>query len=219
MEMGKSVKMARRKGKRPHMHLVELAASRPFGYLTKEEVERLFRAIPPMDGRDRLLFEVIYRHGLRRREAALLRWEHVSEGRVWITRLKRGRSGAYPIHPRTQRLLWTHQHERTEDENPYLFTSRQSGMGPLSPSTIYGLFRRYADLAGIPHERQHPHVLRHSIATHLLESGWDLADVQDWLGQVNIASTQVYAKVTNKRREAKYAESLLSDAIAANNAS
>ena len=52
----------------------------------------------------------------------------------------------------------------------------------------------------------------------LLDAGWDIADVQVWIGHADIKSTQVYAKVTNKRRETRYAESLSSDAIAANDA-
>ncbi len=199
------------------MDIVSLAARRQIIYLSKEEVERFFAAIPRENARDRLLFEAIYRYGLRRREAALIRREHISE-RIWITRLKGGVSGEYPIHPTTRRLLWPYLSDRHRATSPYLFFTRQSGAKPLSASTIYGLFRRYAEAAKLPRERQHPHVLRHSIATHLLDAGWDIADVQDWIGHADIKSTQVYAKVTNKRRETRYAESLSSDAIAANDA-
>ena len=216
--MGKSVKIAFHAGKTDGMDIVRLAARRQIIYLSKDEVERFFAAIPRENTRDQLLFEMIYRYGLRRREAALIRREHISE-RVWITRLKGGVSGEYPIHPTTRRLLWPYLSERANgQERPYLFFTRQSGARPLSPSTIYGSFRRYADIAKIPPERQHPHVLRHSIATHLLDAGWDIADVQDWIGHADIKSTQVYAKVTNRRRETRYVESLSSDAIAANDA-
>jgi integrase/recombinase XerD len=214
MKMGKSVKLQARSEKR--MDLVTLAARRQLSFLSKTQVEAFFAAIPRDAPRDHLLFEMIYRHGLRRLEAALIRREWIRE-RIWIHRVKNGASGEYPIHPRTRRLLWAWLRERDDDENPYLFTSRQSGLRPLSPTTIYGRFRKYADAAEIPPELQHPHVLRHSIATHLLEAGWDIADVQDWLGHTEISSTQVYAKITNKRREAMYEESLRSEAIAANN--
>ena len=216
--MGKSVNIAYRAGKSRKMDVVQLAARRQIVHLSKDEVERFFAAIPLDNMRDRLLFEMMYRYGLRRREAALIRREHISE-RIWITRLKGGVSGEYPIHPTTRRLLWPYLGERGDSENPYLFFTRQSGTKPLSPSTIYGSFRRYAGAAEIPRERQHPHVLRHSIATHLLDAGWDIADVQDWIGHADIKSTQVYARVTNKRRETRYVESLSSDAIAANDAS
>jgi len=219
MEMGKSVKMAPHKGKTSEMHLVEAVPTRQLGYLRKSEVETFFAAIPRINARDRLLFDMVYRHGLRRLEAAQIKREHLSDGRIWITRVKGGVPGEYPIHPTTRRLLWTYLAELRGDWHPYLFGSRQSDIWPISPSTIYGLFRKYAAEAGIPADRRHPHILRHSIAVHLMNAGWDAADVQDWLGHRDIASTMVYATVTNKRREAKYEELLLSDEIAANNAS
>jgi integrase/recombinase XerD len=200
------------------MHVVVSPPAHQLAYLTKAEVERLFAAIPTVDGRNRLLFDVMYRYGLRRWEVALIRREHVGE-RIWITRVKGGVSGEYPIHPTTRRLLWEHLEQRGPEVRPYLFATRQSDSRPMSPSTIYQLFRGYAEAAELPPDRRHPHVLRHSIAVHLMNAGWDAADVQDWLGHRDIASTMVYAAVTNKRREAKYEEALLSNEIAANNAS
>lgn len=217
--MGKSIKMAILKGKTSRMNTAEGAASSPLAYLSKAEVERLFDVIPAERARDRLLFDVIYRYGLRRLEASLIRREHLSEGRIWISRVKGGISGEYPIHPTTRRLLWSYLAETSADGHPYLFISRQSDLRPVSSSTTYQLFRAYAEAAGLPADRRHPHVLRHSIAVHLMNAGWDAADVQDWLGHRDIASTMIYAAVTNKRREAKYEEALLSDEIAANNAS
>jgi len=64
-------------------------------YLTKEETEAFFRSIPLEQRRDRLLFDLIYRHGLRRQEAALLRTESVKDGRIWIYRLKGCRLACY----------------------------------------------------------------------------------------------------------------------------
>ncbi|HKO52141.1 MAG TPA: tyrosine-type recombinase/integrase [Polyangiaceae bacterium] len=86
------------------MHVVVGPAAHQPAYLSKAEVERFFAAIPHLDGRNRLLFDVIYRYGLRRKEAVLLRREQVGE-RIWITRIKGGVSGEYPIHPTTRRLL------------------------------------------------------------------------------------------------------------------
>jgi site-specific recombinase XerD len=198
------------------MHVVQPSAARQIAYLTKEEVERFFAAIPSRDGRDRLLFDVMYRYGLRREEAAIIRREHVG-ARIWITRLKGGISGEYPIHPTTRRLMWEYFEQLGDDTHPFLFVTRQSARQPMSTSTIYHLFREFAAAACLPIGRRHPHVLRHSIAVHLMNAGWDVADVQDWLGHRDITSTMVYAAITNKRREAKYEESLLSDEIAANN--
>jgi integrase len=71
--LGKSVKMASRKGKTAQMHLVQAITAGNLPYLTKAEVERFFRVIPRSNSRDRLLFDTIYRHGLRRLEAARIR--------------------------------------------------------------------------------------------------------------------------------------------------
>jgi site-specific recombinase XerD len=177
------------------------SAGKPLTYLSKDEVERFFRAIPRVNVRDRLLFELMYRHGLRRAEAARLRLEDISNDRIWITRLKHGVSCEYPLHPRTQKLLAEYAVKRVADSYPYLLRSRQHGSRPLATTTIYAAFRGYAVTASLPADKQHPHVLRHSIAVHLMNAGVDAADVQDWLGHASIATTMIYAQVTNKRRE------------------
>ena len=156
---------------------------RPVKYLTTAETETFFRAIPEDNARDQLMFDLIYRHGLRRTEAALLRIGNVQGDRIWIGRVKQGVSGEYPLHPSTQKLLTAYVDARRPSEKSYLLMSRQSkGNRPLSPSTIYQRFREYARLAGIQKEYQHVHVLRHSIAVHLMNAGWNAEDVQDWLG-------------------------------------
>ena len=55
--------------------------------------------------------------------------------------------------------------------------------------------------AGIPEEKRHFHVLKHSIATHMLEAGGDLRFVQDWLGHKNIQNTVIYASISNRARD------------------
>ena len=99
------------------MNVPQRVVSGVFAYLGKTEVERFFAAIPAETPRDRLLFDLMYRHGLRRLEVGLLRREHLSDGRIWITRVKGGISGEYPVHPMARRLLWDYLSTR-EDENP-----------------------------------------------------------------------------------------------------
>jgi site-specific recombinase XerD len=63
--------------------------------------------------------------------------------------------------------------------------------------------RKYGPLAKLPPEKQHFHVLRHSIATHLLDAGADVLFVKDWLGHSNIQNTMIYTHLTTATREAK----------------
>ncbi len=183
-------------------------------YLAREEVERFFRRIPEGRTRDLLLFDLIYRHGLRRSESGLLELEDVRDGKIWIARRKHGLSGAYPLHPRSKELLARYLKERPDDGSLYLIRSRRRGDGPLSGGEVNRLFHAYATAADLPADRRHVHVLRHSIGVHLANADWDIADVQDWLGHRDISSTLMYFRITNKRREAKYRSALRSHEIA-----
>src|SRR5215212_8554207 len=100
-QMWKSVRIAGR----DWMANERSPAQKPLPYLTRDEVERFFRAIPQGNLRDRLLFDLIYRHGLRRGEAAQLTRDDLRGGKIWIARLKRGVPGGYPLHPRSKQLL------------------------------------------------------------------------------------------------------------------
>jgi integrase/recombinase XerD len=61
--------------------------------------------------------------------------------------------------------------------------------------------KHYGELADIPASKRHFHVLKHSIATHLLDAGADLRFVQDWVGHASIKNTVIYAQLTNRRRD------------------
>jgi type 1 fimbriae regulatory protein FimB len=209
----KSVRVAGRAEKQRGMAQGQPGDEEAIKYLTRGEVERFFRSIPEGRTRDLLLFDLIYRHGLRRSEAGLLKLEHVQDGKIWIARRKNGFSGAYPLHPRSKELLARYLGERPEGST-YLLRSRRHGDGPLSGGEVNRLFHGYATAADLPADRRHVHVLRHSIGVHLANANWDIADVQDWLGHRHISSTLIYFRITNKRREAKYRSALRSPEIA-----
>lgn len=195
------------------MRLVSAVPSRSIAYLTRAEVERFFAEIPKERIRDLLVFDLIYRYGLRRTELGLIRLAHLSDGRIWITRIKGGISGEYPVHPTTRRRLWAYLHERGS-EGTYLVKTRQSRDLPVSPSSVYGWFRTYAAAADLPEDKRHVHVLRHSIAVHLMNAGSDVADVQDWLGHRDISSTMWYPTVNNKRRVSNFERACNSPEVA-----
>ena len=63
--------------------------------------------------------------------------------------------------------------------------------------------KKYGENAELPQDKRHFHVLKHSIATHMLEAGPDLRFVQDWLGHANIQNTVIYAALSSRSREDK----------------
>jgi site-specific recombinase XerD len=184
-------------------------------YLEKEEVLRFFQAIPVEKHRDRALFDLIYRHGLRRIEVTWLRKEWINNSRIWIKRAKNGISQEYYLHPSSQLLISLYLNERGEDRNPSLFITRESRENKsISKNLVYQLFRRYAEQAKVPADKRFVHILKHSIAVHLLNAGWDIIDVQDWLGHRDIKNTAIYGKISNRRREKQFQKILKSNEIA-----
>jgi site-specific recombinase XerD len=91
-----------------------------------------------------------------------------------------------------------HRRER-QDHAPALFLSQRGT--PISRRQFDTLMKRYGEAAGIPASKLHFHVLKHSIATHLLDAGADLRFVQDWVGHASINNTVIYAQLTSRRRD------------------
>ena len=187
----------------------------PVKWLSREEVEQFFAHIPKENVRDLLLFDLIYRHGLRRGEAALLELADIRGDEIWIARLKDGDGHWHPLHPRSKRLLRAYFLVRRDDRSPYLFRGRRRGSEPLSEGAISYLFQLYATSAGLPPDLRHVHALRHSCGTHLGRyARWDIADVQWWLGHKDIKSTAIYFQGMPERIAEKYRELVRSRALA-----
>jgi type 1 fimbriae regulatory protein FimB len=169
-------------------------------FLTQDELKRLVSTIK--DRRDRAIILMAYRHGLRASEIGLLQRADIDlkQGRVTIHRLKGSISGVYPMQPDMVKLLRSLIRERT-DASPYLFVSNRNV--PIDRRTLWCLMQRYGTAAKLPKAKQKFHILKHSIATHLLDAGADLSFVKDWLGHANIQNTTIYASVTTSTRDSK----------------
>ena len=85
---------------------------------------------------------------------------------------------------------------------PELFLNARGG--PLTRAGAFLILRKLAEKAGLDPHRVHPHLLRHSFATHLLEGGADLRSVQEMLGHADLATTELYTHVTDRRRRELY---------------
>jgi site-specific recombinase XerD len=170
-------------------------------FLTAEELAALFAALHKAGNeRDLAIFEVAYHRGLRASEVGLLKIGHLrlAQRRIYVTRLKRGKSGEYPLTEREVRALRAWMRKRGQVAGP-LFLSRNRK--PISRRRLDELIKHYAGLAGIPETKRHFHCLRHSCATQLVERDVDLLLIGDHLGHVDIRNTQIYAKVSGHKRQ------------------
>lgn len=173
---------------------------RTIHFLTQDELRRLFKVI--RSKRDKAIFLVAYRHGLRASEIGLLQRTDVDakQGRISIHRLKGSISGLYPLQPDVMKAIRSYLRTRA-DESPYLFISNRNL--PIERFMLLHLMQTYGEQAGIPVEKRKFHCLKHSIATHLLDAGADLAFVKDWLGHANIQNTTIYARLTTATLDAQ----------------
>jgi len=167
-------------------------------YLSQDELRRLFAAITSK--RDKAIFLLAYRHGLRASEVGMLKVEDIdfNKWRIRIARLKHSQGGEYLMQPDEIKVLKAWLRER-KDTSPYLFQSRTTL--PISRRMVDYLMKKYGEQAGISPDKRHFHVLKHSIATHLLDAGADIRFVQYWIGHKNIQNTVVYAAISNRARE------------------
>ncbi|HLG99488.1 MAG TPA: tyrosine-type recombinase/integrase [Bryobacteraceae bacterium] len=176
-------------------------------YLTEPEIESFFRAIET-EGRtgsradtirDRALFETALGRGLRASEVGKLELKHLrlKENRLFVTRLKGGRTGEYLISEREARALRLYLRVRGWMNGP-LFPSRNKRA--ISRRRLDELQKFYGAKSGLPREKQHFHCWRHTCATRLLEHGIAIEEIQDILGHEDIRSTMIYAKITSAKR-------------------
>ena len=172
-------------------------------YLTQDELKRLLNAIPTctkQGKRDRALLYLAYRMGLRVSEVTGLHIDDVDRDRrrIMVRRLKGSNGGEYPLPPDCWKQIVSYLRTR-DDELPYLFISNRGN--PIDRTVVFRAIKKYARMAGIPESKVSPHALKHSLGTHMLEAGCDVAEVQDQLGHRNIQNTMVYAKITSKKRD------------------
>ena len=142
--------------------------------------------------RDRALFELAYSSGLRLSELAGLDVDRVdlASGEVRVFG-KGSKERVVPVGAPARNAIdaWLKRRTTTNNKEPAMFVNSQGRR--LSPRTIERRLATWAIKQGLA-RHVHPHMLRHSFATHVLQSSGDLRAVQEMLGHASIASTQVY---------------------------
>ena len=158
---------------------------------------------PALAARDHAIVELLYGSGLRVGELVALDARAGRDAAGWIDRAdasahvlgKGGKRRSVPVGRSALAALegWlTHRADMAGADEAALFVSRRGTR--LTASQVRSRLRRIAIEAGLP-THVHPHMLRHSFASHLLQSSGDLRAVQELLGHANIATTQVYTQL------------------------
>lgn len=179
-------------------------------FLNIEEITSLLQApdtSTPLGMRDKAILELLYASGLRISEIVSLDLQQINlqnrEVRVW------GKGGKERIalmgKPAAQSLQ-----EYILKGRPALLGSKRSDAlflnrygKRISQRMVQKMIKRYAKKAGLQ-KNVHPHLLRHSFATHLLNAGADLRVVQELLGHTSLASTQVYTHISKTQAQKVY---------------
>lgn len=158
--------------------------------LAQEEVARMLEAT--QNQKHGLVLGLLYGCGLRLSEIRDLKKEAVrpQEG-ILIVRQGKGNKDRIVSLPSS--ILRSLQPFLAEDGFPYVFRSERGGR--LHRATIQKIVKNASRKADI-RKRVHPHTLRHSYATHLLEGGTDLRVIQRLLGHANIQATEIYTHVS-----------------------
>lgn len=163
----------------------------------------------PSELRDRALLEVMYGAGVRVSEAAALDLGHVDLQQMSLLVHGKGNKERLvvigePARDAIERYLQIRS-KLAKGPGTALFLNRDGGR--LSQRRIQLVVRKYARKAGLD-ARVHPHLLRHTFATHLLDGGAELRVVQELMGHASPNTTQIYLHVTEERQRKEMERSL-----------
>ncbi len=171
-------------------------------HLPWAQVERLIDSVDltqPNGRRDRSLLLLIATLGLRNKEVRSLtltdvRWR---EGAIHLPRTKTGRARVMPLPKVLGEALADYVlHERPPLAVPQLFLRHKAPAGPLTTSgAVAGIVRRHLKRARIASDHCGAHLLRHSLATRMVNVGVPIKEIADVLGHASINTTAIYTKV------------------------
>ena len=169
-------------------------------YMEERELNAFFSVIKSK--RDKAIFRIMYHHGLRAHEIGLIQVSDYEE-RDCILYIRRGKGSVSRQHALIDNEVkplraWLKERGTTPG---FLFPSRQGSKG-ISRRRLDQLMKIYCRLARIPAVKAHCHALKHSCGTQLSERGASPAEIQDWLGHRDPASTAIYTHFSAKRRAA-----------------
>ena len=172
--------------------------------LTFDQIEKIldsFDLDDPIEIRNRCIIETIYACGLRISECCDLLIDNVDQKSLTLRVIGKGnKERIVPFYPRLSELIdlyiSKYRNEYAKDGFEYLFVSTRHSK--ILPRSVQYLLDETKVKVNLPIDL-HPHMLRHSFATHLLDNGADLRTVQELLGHANLSTTQLYTHLTFDR--------------------
>lgn len=178
-------------------------------YLTFEEISLFLTAIDTttlLGKRNRVMLEFLYASGLRVSELVDLKIQDIDCNENQVRIFGKGKSERIGLFYdsfslRLQDYINNIRSQLVLDDNDSLFVNQKGKK--LSTRAIQYLCEETGYKAGL-NQRVHPHMLRHSFATHLLDNGADLRFVQELLGHKNLSTTQIYTHVSSDRLRQVY---------------
>lgn len=185
-------------------------------HLEPSEVLSVLKVAKAQSARSWAMILLTYKHALRASEVCSLRLADIDlkNGSIVVERLKgslrtiqavTGHRGEPLLDELKAVREW--MRERRHDGSDFLFTSQKGGR--LHRSQFFRVFRSVAADAGLAAEKQHPHVLKHSLATHLVAANVNLALVKTQLGHKSINSTLRYVSITDAQASQATATALM----------
>ena len=180
--------------RRPHLLPKALGVDQAAALLDTPAASTSPTANGPLALRDTAMFELLYSSGLRLAELVSLDWPgglDMSSGEVTVTG-KRNKTRIVPVGERAQAALmrWIEARATMVKANETALFISQRG-ARLTPRQVQTRLAQWAQQSSLG-MHVHPHMLRHSFASHVLQSSGDLRAVQDMLGHASISATQVY---------------------------
>lgn len=195
--------------------------AKPMTFLTPNELLALLKAAREHSNRAWAAILIAYKHGLRCSEVCELRLDDVDlkSNQITVRRLKGSMTNTQNLSKiQGQPLLdepkavkaWLAERETYEDssDSKLLFLSQKGGQ--LDRSAFFRLFQSVAEAAGLPKGKRNPHLVKHSLASHMVAAGTNLAFIRQSLGHMSASSTARYCHVTDEQaaRESRKALSV-----------
>ncbi|HEY93601.1 MAG TPA: tyrosine recombinase XerC [Dehalococcoidia bacterium] len=187
-------------------------------FLTNTEIIRLLNvpdAEDPYGRRDRAFLELLYASGLRVSELASLKLDQInletreirvigkgSKERVVLMGEPAAKALQVYIYEARDLIPKIRLTSRTNKKKTKAVFINHEGF-PLTERSVQEILQKYADKAGIG-KKVHPHMLRHTFATHMLDGGADLRVVQELLGHADLSTTQIYTHISKSQAKKVY---------------